>query len=85
MLILDEADEMLNKGTVVLDSQGNHPDLLCRIQRANLRRLPFPAARHTGGALVGHAASRDPRDDEQVYDRSVPRTCKTVRRDSPKF
>ncbi len=64
MLVLDEADEMLNKGLVPDTTLFRTvPRILnrvvsgLRLQGADLRYLPVPAAGHAGGAVVGHAAA----------------------------
>lgn len=81
MLVLDEADEMLNKG-----EQSDHITvqlklweaavclsfhllmLMFRFQGADLRRVPLPASCHTGGSDQCHAAAWDLGNDQQVHD-----------------
>lgn len=58
MLVLDEADEMLNKGKTLI-----FPELLpCsviyyRFQGADLRRVPLPATRNSSRSAFGHFAA----------------------------
>ncbi len=59
--------------------------VVCRFQGADLRRVQIPASSDAGRSHLRHAPARDPRDDQQVYDRphSDPRqtvhffTCRT--------
>lgn len=49
-----------------------------RLQRTDLRRVQVLAPGHAGGAHQCHAASRNPGDDQQVYDGPHPNLGEAV-------
>lgn len=95
MLVLDEADEMLNKGEGMtagsLDGRrhlqlgtAHYSVVLFRVQRADLRCVPLLASSHAGGFDQRHTASRDPGDDQQVHDGPHPHPGQTVSPPTPR-